>query len=124
MGLRNGENWSVEVVEAVSCVPREFQMLSLILADGDMCCPISEVVSNASLLTETETHTDEQGYRRLGAPDKRRDRVAAVLEHPLALTWYPLVIGVYSAKSPSAVNATISGYSVLSPRADETLTFH
>ena len=38
--------------------------------------------------------------------------------------WYPLVIGVYSAKSPSAVNATFSGYSVFSPRGDKTLTFH
>ena len=42
MGLGNGEDRPVEVVEAVSCVPREFQMLSLILADGDMRRPVKK----------------------------------------------------------------------------------
>jgi hypothetical protein len=40
MGLWDGEDWSVEVVEAVGCISREFQMLFLVLANGNMCCPV------------------------------------------------------------------------------------
>jgi hypothetical protein len=40
MGLWDGEDWPVEVVEAVGCISGEFQMLFLVLANGDMCCPV------------------------------------------------------------------------------------
>jgi hypothetical protein len=40
MGLWDREDWPVQVVEAVSCIPRKLQMLPLILANGDMCCPV------------------------------------------------------------------------------------
>lgn len=40
MGLWDGEDWPVEVIEAVGCVSGELQVLPLVLANGDMCCPV------------------------------------------------------------------------------------
>lgn len=99
MGLWDGEYGPVEVVKAVRCIPREFQMLPLVLANGDMGCPvISTLVSHILCPFHADGYpTYERGYRQLGELGKRKVPAAAVHEHLLALKWCPLVTGACSA---------------------------
>lgn len=75
-GLRSREHGAIQMVKATRCIPREFNMLSLIFSNRNVSSPNS---SQLRSLNTSWYQTCEQGCLPPEELDTKRDRVSALI---------------------------------------------